>query len=102
MVVGWGVGRTKPRTERCGRDAVYPAVTEPHYTFLLTRAVQDAARRLRPVCADWPEEQFANLVQDAALKRLKYQTSPAVFESLRNELDGCRDTLLLQIRERAD
>lgn len=73
-----------------------------HYGFLLTSAVRDAARRLRPICADWPEERFADLVHDAALSQLKYQTPPGVFESLRHELDGHRDTLLVQIRERDD
>ena len=73
----------------------------PH-SYLLTRAVESAARRLQRVCADWPEERFAELVHDAALSQLKYQTPPGLFELLRDELDARRDTLLVRIRERAD
>lgn len=37
---------------------------------------EEIASRLRPVCADWPDERFAELVEHIATTTFKYESRP--------------------------
>ena len=62
----------------------------------------EVARRLRPVCADWPEEQFGALVYDAALVHLGGELATDGAERLRREFEAHRDMYLARLREPCD
>ena len=65
-----------PVRTRAARRGVPRPLTPSHTTpdpRAVERLIEEAARaarRLRPVCADWPEARFADLVYGAALVRL--------------------------------
>lgn len=61
-----------------------------------------AARRLRPVCRDWPEEQFGSLVYASALAQLRSELPPGDVANLRREYQAHREAYLARLGERAD
>lgn len=65
----------------------------------LVAAATVIAHRLRPVCADWPEERFGALVYDAALVSLNDEMPPDDAERLRREYETHRDRYLARLRE---
>ena len=67
----------------------------------LVATANEVAGRLRPVCADWPEEQFAALVYEAALVRLGGELSGDGAAALRREFQAHRDAYLAGLRKPA-
>ena len=65
----------------------------------LVAAATAIAHRLRPVCADWPEERFGALVYDAALVHLNGEMPPADAARLRREYETYPDRYLARLRE---
>ena len=77
-----------------------PAPTDPRDIERLIEEAARAARRLRRVCADWPEARFADLAYGAALARLRADLGPAAAEALRAEVARDPDPYRARLRER--
>ena len=68
----------------------------------LARGAAAAARRLRPMCADWPDDRFGDLAHAAALTRLKDDVPPDVYEAMRSRYAEQRDADLARLRGPSD
>ena len=65
----------------------------------IVASANEVAGRLRRVCADWPEEQFAALVYEVALVRLGGELSADGAAALRREFQAHRDMYLAALRK---
>ena len=92
----WLRRRDRATAGAWGRDALDHSLARR----LLDEAAA-AARRLRPLCADWPEDRFGDLAYGAALARLWYEVPPTTYAALRAEVARHRNAYLARLRERA-
>ena len=68
----------------------------------LARGAAAAARRLRPMCADWPADRFGDLAHAAALTRMKDDVGPDVYEAMCRRYAEQRDEFLARLRDPSD
>jgi len=61
-----------------------------------------AARRLRRVCADWPDDRLGELAYASALVRLKSDLPRDRYETLRRRFAERRGEFLARLRGRSD
>jgi hypothetical protein len=79
-----------------------PTTPDPCAVERLIEEAAQTARRLRPVCADWPEARFADLAYGAALARLRADIGPEMAESLRAEVARDPADYRARLREHAE
>lgn len=57
-------------------------------TFRLETLIAHMTPRLRPICAEWPEEVFSAMVRRLAEITLKYEGTPQVASTIGDRLIG--------------
>ena len=68
----------------------------------LERGAATAARRLRHLCADWPDDRLGELAYASALVRLKTDLPRDRYEALRRRFEERRGEFLARLRGRSD
>lgn len=68
----------------------------------LERGAAAAARRLRPICADWSDDRLGELAYASALLRLKSDLPRDRYEALCHRFEARRDDFLARLRGRSD